>query len=349
MAITASGDKLLKEVLLSKKYRILRHAFLLLTIGLFSFNLLPIFRDPYDLYAKASVFFTLLVLYYFNMYWLVPGLLLHNKLLTYLLYVLAFIGITYVETAFIHRQFEAFRIIRRHEGQPEPPGFLALTFMTFIMAAASASIKLLQRWLLDNDRIHALEQLTIRSELEMLRRQITPHFLFNTLNNASVLMQRDPPKASDALIRLSDILRYQLYDSERDVVFLTSEIRFLDDFLNLENIRRDEFEYRICKEGDLAGLQVPPLLFVTFVENAVKYSSDAVHRSFIHLKFSATGNRLFFKCVNSKPAERGDRKPVGGLGLANVRKRLSLLKPDTHLLKITDMDSSYMVELNMVL
>ena len=85
------------------------------------------------------------------------------------------------------------------------------------------------------------------------------------LNNANVLIEDDPKKASQVLMKLSDLLRYQLYDSSRDNVLLTSEIHFLEDFLNLEKVRRDNFNFLISKEGELSGEQVPPLLFISFI------------------------------------------------------------------------------------
>ena len=123
--------------------------------------------------------------------------------------------------------------------------------------------------MLDTQLINELERSKTLTELEQLKNQINPHFLFNMLNNANVLTKKDPEKASQVLMKLSDLLRYQLYDSSRDKVLLTSDIHFLEDFLNLEKVRRDNFDYMISKEGNLSGVFIPPLLFISFVENAV--------------------------------------------------------------------------------
>ncbi|WP_262713765.1 sensor histidine kinase [Pseudobacter ginsenosidimutans] len=163
-----------------------------------------------------------------------------------------------------------------------------------------------------------------------------------------MLTKTNPEKASQVLMKLSDLLRYQLYDSARDKVLLTSDIHFLEDLLNLEKVRRDSFDFLISKEGDLSGVQIPPLLFISFVENAVKHNNDATKSSYVNLYFDVRNNELFFRCVNSRPM----LKPVnntGGLGLTNIRRRLELLFPATHDLHIEDDPERYSVTLTIKL
>lgn len=196
--------------------------------------------------------------------------------------------------------------------------------------------------------IYELEQSKTSAELEQLKNQINPHFLFNMLNNANVLTKKDPEKASQVLMKLSDLLRYQLYDSARDKVLLTSDIHFLEDFLNLEKVRRDSFDFLISKEGDLSGVQIPPLLFISFVENAVKHNNDATKPSYVHLYFDLRAGRLFFKCINSKPMLKSIGN-TGGLGLTNIKRRLELLYPATHSLIIDEDPEKYCVTLTLIL
>jgi LytS/YehU family sensor histidine kinase len=165
------------------------------------------------------------------------------------------------------------------------------------------------------------------------------------LNNANVLTKKDPEKASQVLVKLGDLLRYQLYDSAREKVFLTSDIHFLEDFLNLEKVRRDNFDFVISKEGDLNGIQIPPLLFISFVENAVKHNNDPAKPSYVNLFFTVINSELYFKCINSKPVLKTVKKTSGGLGLANVKRRLELLFPATHTLRIEDTWESYSITL----
>jgi len=139
-----------------------------------------------------------------------------------------------------------------------------------------------------------------------------------------------------------------LNDSTKDEVSLTSEIHFLTDFLNLEKIRRDRFEYVISKEGDISGVNVPPLLFITFVENAVKHNSDSENLSYVNLSFKVHNRKLEFICENSKPLAIVKNKD-GGLGLRNIKRRLELLFPDRYNLDIIDEELKYTVKLVLLL
>jgi LytS/YehU family sensor histidine kinase len=235
--------------------------------------------------------------------------------------------------------------VSEKDALPPAPGFGFFTFQMLLVTGASAAIRLFQRWLKDTKRIHELETATIRSELEQLRNQISPHFLFNMLNNANVLTHKNPQKASEVLIKLSDILRYQLYDCVMPHVLLTSEIHFLNDFLNLENIRRDHFDFFISQEGNMDGIQLAPLLFITFVENAVKHNADPQNASYVYVYFSNINDKLIFQCVNSKPGFKIINSLQGGLGLVNVQRRLNLLYPERHTLVIHDEQDKYQVTL----
>jgi LytS/YehU family sensor histidine kinase len=222
-------------------------------------------------------------------------------------------------------------------------------FMIMVIVAASTAIKLFQRWIRDTERINELEKVTMQSELEQLKNQINPHFLFNMLNNANVLTQKDPEKASQVLMKLSDLLRYQLYDSTRPKVLLTADIHFLEDFLNLEKIRRDNFESIVDKQGDISGVQVAPLLFIIFVENAVKYSMDSEKKTFIHLHFEVRNEVLYFECTNSKSPGIVIKSDTSGLGLTNVKRRLELLYPGRYALDIKDKADTFRVTLRIKL
>ncbi|WP_228442162.1 histidine kinase [Chryseobacterium nematophagum] len=145
------------------------------------------------------------------MYGLVPQFLFKNK---YTLYGLSIIGIIAVSAIMGSYFFNSY---------PNDDGLniLLLSFHIILLIAASSSIKLFQKWIADKQIIYELEKSKITTELDQLKNQINPHFLFNMLNNANVLTKKDPEKASQVLFKLSDLLRYQLYDSARESVFLT--------------------------------------------------------------------------------------------------------------------------------
>lgn len=157
------------------------------------------------------------------------------------------------------------------------------------------------------------------------------------LNNANVLIKKNPEEASRVLFKLEDMLRYQINDSAKEQVLLSSEIHFLNDFLNLEKVRRDKFEYVISKEGDISEVWLPPLLFIPFVENAVKHNVDSENSSYVYLGFKVWDKQLEFQCINSKPKIALRKNEVGGLGLKNIKRRLELLFPGTlHWLEIEE-------------
>lgn len=327
------------QLLIAKKHRIYRH----LTLIVFSVTALyyspPEYIEPVETYSRLVTLLQILLLAYSNMYYFVPKFLFRNRYVIYGAFVLA----GTIASSAIHRLSAHCFTDYLLPNEQDTVNFFIFSFMTLILIVASAAIKLFQQWIVNMQRIHQLEQVNIRAELEQLKNQINPHFLFNMLNNANVLTKRDPEKASEVLVKLSDLLRYQLYDSSREKVLLTSDIRFLEDFLNLEKVRRDNFDFVISKEGNLSML-IPPLLFTSFVENAVKHNNDSAKSSYVSLYFNVHGNELLFRCVNSKPAVRAVRK-TGGLGLANIKRRLELLFPTSHELSIDDEPETYSITL----
>ena len=186
-------------------------------------------------------------------------------------------------------------------------------------------------------------------ELDLLQSKINPHFLFNMLNNANVLIKRNPEEASKVLFKLEDLLRYQINDSSRERVSLASDICFLNDYLNLEKIRRDNFQFTLRQEGEVDSIWIQPLLFIPFVENAVKHSFDSEHSSYVHVFFKVDAHRLDFRCENSKPVVAVRQGKVGGIGLANIQRRLGLLYPEHYKLEQREDENLYSVILSITL
>src|ERR1700761_639268 len=342
-SVKTFNKDILLRLLIDRRYRLLRHWILIFLLGLTFYDTKMGFPEPASLYVRISIFLVVLSVFYINIYWLVPKLLFKDNYLGYFLwnlvvFILAHV-IGYYTRLFIINSFNEVT------PQKEQPNWVALYLIFAVLMGASAAVKLFQRWIADSQRINELETATIQSELENLKKQINPHFLFNTLNNANVLTQKDPEKASQVLMKLSDLLRYQLYDSARAKIFLTADIHFLEDFLNLEKIRRDNFDFTITQEGNLQGIEIPPLLFITFIENAVKHNIDAEERSFVYVFFAVAEKELNFHCINSKPRVKVKTNGNGGLGLANVKRRLELLYPDRHHLQISDNSETFNVHL----
>jgi sensor histidine kinase YesM len=332
------------QVIISGKYRWQRHFPIIAFCIVVLYYSPPDYAEPFETYNRLVIFFQIILLAYSNMYFSVPKFLFKKRYLSYGLFVLSGMILSF----YIHEFFAFYFKSDSLPYQDDSINFFTFSFMIMMLIVASAAVKLFQQWISDAQLIFDLKQAKTNAELEQLKNQINPHFLFNMLNNANVLIEDDPRKASQVLMKLSDLLRYQLYDSSRDKVLLTSEIHFLEDFLNLEKVRRDNFNFLISKEGELSGVQVPPLLFISFVENAVKHNNDSTKLSYVNLFFDVRNTELFFKCINSKPAVKAVSK-TGGLGLDNIKRRLELLFPSSHELKIDDDPDTYCATLTLKL
>lgn len=292
-------------------------------------------------------FLTIEIVVYVNIYLLVPRFLLRDRLLLYFITVLGVIclcltlvvigqGFLYTVVVPSQQEMGAFGMCMN--------AFSGLFTFGFVAAGMSA-ILLFRHWIRYNQRIDELQSMTLQSELQYLRNQINPHFLFNMLNNANVLIRKNPAEASQVLFKLEDLLRYQINDSSREHVSLSSDIRFLNDYLNLEKIRRDKFAYILAKQGEIDSVWLPPLLFIPFVENAVKHNFDSENPSYVHLSFIIRDERLEFRCENSKPPLSSGNSGVGGIGLTNIRRRLELLYPSRHRLETSETERTYIVNL----
>lgn len=346
--ISSTGRNQVLLLITATKYRWLRHLVLILFFAGAIFNGKEMLIEPLDTISKIISTLLLLGLFYFNMYWLVPKLIFKNR---YGHYGLSIAGLFVI---IVVLKYSIKPLIRSYLKAGYEKDFfefniLGLGFMFLVLVTATTAIKLFQRWVYDTQRISELEITTVQSELKHLKDQLNPHFLLNTLNNANVLIEKDPEKASQVLMKLSDLLRYQLYDSARNKVLLTADIHFLTDFLNLEKIRREHFTFLISKEGEISGVQVPPLLLITFVENAVKHNIDVDRSSYVNIYVSVHNRELRFTCINSKPKIAVTKNRTGGVGLANVRRTLELLYPFKHNLIIQDKVDTFEVNLTIQL
>lgn len=347
-----SGNRF-TNFLLAPQYRVARHLFLQFVVFLITVNILwnvPIrpLSLPQRLLGWAIYFISIDAVFYINLYWLFPRFLLKGRLMTYASGVLL-VSLVVIVAVAVFQIFTVEVTTTTVHSELIPilinaiSGVLA---MGFTIAGMSA-ILLLRHWILYNQRVDELQSATLRSELRFLKNQINPHFLFNMLNNANVLIRKNPAEASQVLFKLEDLLRYQMNDNFREHVPLRSDIRFLNDYLNLEKIRRDHFDYSITEEGEIDAIQLPALLFIPFVENAVKHNFDSEHPSYVHLFFQIDNDRLEFRCENSKPAIAIAKSRVGGIGLTNIRRRLELLYPGRYLLEVAETENQYTVTLKL--
>ncbi len=191
------------------------------------------------------------------------------------------------------------------------------------------------------------EKLQKEMELNYLKEQVNPHFLFNSLNSIYSLSRQQSPETPDLVMQLSELMRYQLESSKKDTVLLKEELEFIENYLLLEEKRlskRCAVEFVIG--GDLLDFRIAPMLLIPFVENAIKHGAHSTNKqSTIDVSASLENRTLHFSVVNSKPPMVSSSKREG-LGLENVRRRLNLLYPNSHLLEINDGEKAYRVNLS---
>jgi len=241
-----------------------------------------------------------------------------------------------------------------HEFRPDVPppivgehDVLAIVVL-ILMFGANVGIKGYFRSRDDRKRLEKLEKENLEQQLEYLRYQINPHFFMNTLNNIHALIDIDPEKAQETVLELSKMMRYVLYEGDRQVVPLTKEMAFVHTYVKLMQLRyTDKVRITLDLPTEVPDRTIPPLVLISFIENAFKHGVSYQHESFIEVKMTVDGESLRFECRNSKADVPNEEK--GGVGLANVRKRLDLLYNHGYTLRIHDDADVYTVELNIPL
>ncbi|EJF09730.1 sensor histidine kinase [Pontibacter lucknowensis] len=192
-----------------------------------------------------------------------------------------------------------------------------------------------------------LEKQAVESELHYLKSQINPHFLFNTLNNIHTLVYKQASTAPEAVLRLSSLMRYMIYESNAATVPLSREMHYLQDYVGLQQLRyKSSPVVDLEVEGDIASCHIAPLLFIHLLENAYKHSPARLEPGAIKVRVEIKENTLTFRIQNPAGNKAGNAlEEPGGIGLPNVRKRLALLYPEKHSLEIDNLGEIFIVTL----
>jgi LytS/YehU family sensor histidine kinase len=288
------------------------------------------------------------IVVYINLYFLLPKLLLIRNYFTYVLTLLLLIaGATFPLAILTHK------LVAQAGIQEE----VWSSFFLFLIAVGlffslilSMTLKFLKEWYEDQQSKRELKQVQLQTELMYLKSQINPHFLFNSLNNLYALTLMKSDLAPQIVLRLSDILRYVLYESSNGKVDIQKEIQHLHDFIQLESLRLGD---RISVNLDLAepdhDYQIEPMLYLTLVENAFKHGAQSeVSQGWVKIKGEAIkdGYALF---VENSVAPKPESQKAGGIGLTNLRKRLDLIYLGQYQLNITQDTDRYSVSLVLTL
>jgi len=247
-------------------------------------------------------------------------------------------------------------------GMPAPQGYNPLKppvpkslFMIFIdnlilsllVVGVGTAIKMVSQWLNEESRRKDLEKEQLKTELALLRHQVSPHFFMNTLNNIHALIDINAEDAKNTIIQLSVMMRYLLYDTAHGQTTLKKEIAFIESYITLMKLRFPE-NVTITLEvpEDIRDIEIPPMLFISFLENAFKHGVSYQAESFVLFKIAQNDNMLYCVIRNSKfKSKEKDEKSYSGIGLTNIKKSLELLFKNDYILNIRESEKEYEVQL----
>ncbi len=257
--------------------------------------------------------------------------------------VLAFITIRYfIETG---------RIIDMDEGGKHGRSTaVTVIFVMTIIASISGTVALVIkgfiRWFEEIKLKEELKQKNHETEMALVKAQLDPHFLFNTLNNIDVLLLKDAAEASTYLNMLSDIMRFMLYETKTDRILLIKEIEYIEKYIELQKIRTSNLNYvNFQVTGTPGNKTIAPMVFIPFIENAFKHSTNKKVDNAINVKIFINKESILFICENKFDSNRKIKQESGGLGNDLIRKRLNLIYPQKHAFELNNQIEIYSVHL----
>lgn len=208
----------------------------------------------------------------------------------------------------------------------------------------------IRSWYRQQQTLQELKQEKIAAELELLKSQVQPHFIFNMLNNIYSSAFKKSPETAQQILKLSNLIEYSLYDSKKEEVLLEEELEYIRNYVDLQKIRVGEkLDVSVNIFDDINGILVPPLLLLPIIENCFKHGvNKSINPSWIRIDISTTNSDIIFKIENS--IEKESKNAViqnSGLGLANVRRRLELMYPNGHDIKIFQEENSFLLVLKL--
>ena len=303
------------------------------------------------------------IIFYLNYLWLVPRFYLRDKKTYYAILAFTVIAIFYFVFIVINENVihnperdkaiaEAMKKLAEQKVIPRPP-FRQLQVYYFalisvIITGFSIGLRVIEQHSASEKRQKELEREKLNSELAFLKNQVSPHFFFNTLNNIYALIEVNSNDAQEAVLKLSKLMRYLLYESEHGETQLDSEINFMNHYIDLMKLRlSSKVDLQVELPTENTNKKIPPLLFIPFIENAFKHGISYREKSFIFISLKSENDKIVFSSKNSL-GKQGEEKPLenhSGIGLENVKKRLNLLFPEKYKLEINQTNKEYSVYL----
>lgn len=326
---------------------------------------------------------TYALIFYISYLWLIPKLLFRGKKWKFYLIMIALILGLYVVNDFISSNFLTKREFAERNrpnknaainlaappGQPINKGVDSLRqnfnppkpnfkknprwrfdiynyiFTSVLIAGFSLGLRMSVKYNENEKKRKELEKEKLSSELALLKNQVSPHFFFNTLNNIYSLIEINTKEAQNAVLQLSKLMRYLLYESEKGDTKLSSEIAFMKNYIDLMKLRiSDKVKLSYTFPEEYKDFPFPPLIYIPFIENAFKHGVSYREKSFIDINFAISGNELVFRCRNSVAAKKEETNE-SGIGLENTKRRLRLIFPESHRLEINQANHTFEVNL----
>jgi hypothetical protein len=309
------------------------------------------------------------IIFYVNYLLLIPRFFFDKKKYRYYLSVLILIACFYFVSDFSNKLifkyksdpsgYEQFNRPSEEQNRMTPPEGVAphsppgppfrgthlynFGFTSLFLVFFSLGLRVLERQSEIEELQKETEKEKLNSELAFLKSQISPHFFFNTLNNIYSLISINAEDSQEAVLKLSKLMRYLLYDSEQGKTMLSSEIDFMNNYIDLMKLRMsDKVKLSVTFPEKYEDKNIAPLLFVPFIENSFKHGISYREKSFINISIEVNNKSIIFKCVNSlQKGKENNGKEHNGIGLENVRKRLNLIFPNSHDLKISKSENEF--------
>jgi sensor histidine kinase YesM len=308
-------------------------------------------------YKKAFMYLSIPLVFnviasYVHYFFILPNLIRDKKAAPYVTKLLLLLVV--ILTARILTENQIFAQIATNEAYYKtlkPMRVISTIWDTLSFLIFTGMIRFTLDWFDLENKKKQLENEKLVAELNYLKAQINPHFLFNTLHNLNYLVYTGSKNATEVIIKLSNIMRYMIYDANKEKVALKKEIAYMNDYIHLESIRLNQkYQLDFMVSGVTDRIEVAPLVMLTFLENAFKHGvSDLEENCWIKVNLKSTENEIEYEVSNKKLKATPNRNLKSGFGLENVKKRLDLSYPGKYALNIRDEESVYKVHLTLKL
>lgn len=322
-----------------------------------------LFSDPDSNHFFKIIFyiqaFAYALIFYLNYFWLLPKFFFSKKRGLYVLWSAVLIVGLYVVIEFSNsliftsesKKFaDKFNTLAKEYNIPKPPRnghIINYMFTSILISGFSIGLRVSGKLIQEEKQRKEADKEKLNAELALLKNQISPHFFFNTLNNIYSLVEINTDDAQKAILKLSKLMRYLLYESENGNTLLSREIEFMKNYIDLMILRlNSKVNLSVSIPEKYNDVAIAPLLFISFIENAFKHGISYREKSFIEIALNVNKSTIEFRCANSINNHKDDsNENIAGIGLENVRKRLMLLYPNNHTLTISSKDDIYEVSL----